>query len=132
MALLEMTQGWNSFSLFQKKKIEAKVHCFNPEGFTGFIGLLEAIPSHDPGPDYQLFEHSPSVLRYVMKKRFARGSCGKVLLAFHGGNYQEVFSSEGKNVNVLCNSSLEVFIARNYGCSSTISQAYSLRLSCSS
>jgi len=65
------------------------------------------------------------------KKRFARGSYGKVLLAFHG-NCQEVFSPEGENVNVPCNSSLEVFIAKNYGCSSNISQAYSLRLSCSS
>ena len=67
-----------------------------------------------------------------LKKRFARGSYGNVLLAFHGGNCQEVFSSEGENVNVPCNSSLKVFIARNYGCSSNISQAYSLRLSCSS
>ena len=120
-----------SVSKKKKKKIEAKVHCFNPEGFTSFIGLLESIPSHDPGPDYQLFEHAPFVLRYVLKKRFARGFYDKVLLAFNG-NCQEVFSSEGENVVVSCISSLKVFIARNYGCSSNISQAYSLRLSCSS
>ena len=87
-----------SVSKKKKKKIEAKVHCFNPEGFTSFIALLESIPSHVPSPDYQLFEHSPLVLRYLLKKRLACGSYGKVLLAFHG-NCQEVFSSEGENVN---------------------------------
>ena len=60
-------------------------------------------------------------LRYVLKKSFAHGSYGKVLLAFNG-NCQKVFSSVGENVYVSCNSYLEVFIARNYG----------LRLYCSS
>uniref|UniRef100_A0A9I9E799 Uncharacterized protein n=1 Tax=Cucumis melo TaxID=3656 RepID=A0A9I9E799_CUCME len=91
--------------------IGAKVQCFNLEAFASFIGLLESILSHDPGPDYQLVEHSPSILRYVLKKRFAHGSYGKVWLAFHG-SCQEVFSSGGKNVNVSCNSSLEDFVAR--------------------
>ncbi|KGN61734.2 hypothetical protein Csa_006170 [Cucumis sativus] len=106
---------------FHLGMIGTKDQCFNPEGFANFIGLLESIPFHDPGPDYQLFEHSPSALRYVLKKRFARGSYGEVWLAFHG-NCQEAFSSVGENDNVSCNSS---FDARNYGCSSNSSQAYS-------
>ncbi|TYK30101.1 putative protein phosphatase 2C 51 isoform X2 [Cucumis melo var. makuwa] len=110
---------------FHLGMIGAKDQCFNPEGFASFIGLLESIPFHDPGPDYQLFEHSPSVLRYVLKKRFARGSYGEVWLAFHG-NCQEAFSSVGENDNVSCNSSFEDINARNYGCSSNSSQAYSL------
>lgn len=50
---------------FHLGMIGANGQCFNPEGFASFIGLLESIPFHDPGPDYQLFEHSPPVLRCI-------------------------------------------------------------------
>lgn len=65
------------------------------------------------------------VLRYLLKKRFARGSYGEVWLAFHG-NCQEAFSAVGENANVSCNSSFGDTNARNYSCSSNSSQGYAL------
>ncbi|XP_022996359.1 uncharacterized protein LOC111491615 isoform X1 [Cucurbita maxima] len=103
----------------------AKDQCFHPEGFASFIGLLESIPFHDPGSDYQLFEHPPPILRYVLKKRFGQGSYGEVWLAFHG-NCQEAFTPVGENIYDSCNSSFGDANARNGRYSSNSSQAYAL------
>ncbi|XP_059625914.1 uncharacterized protein LOC132268980 isoform X2 [Cornus florida] len=72
---------------------EGKDQCINPEGFASFLGFLESIPIHNIGSDYGSFEHATPDPRYILKKRFDRGSYGEVWLAFHWN------CSEGSNAS---------------------------------
>ncbi|XP_074349991.1 uncharacterized protein LOC141689547 isoform X2 [Apium graveolens] len=54
-----------------------------PEGIASFLGLLESIPIFSVVSDYGSNEHTVPYSRYILKKRFDRGSYGEVWLAFH-------------------------------------------------
>ncbi|CAI9107759.1 OLC1v1007201C5 [Oldenlandia corymbosa var. corymbosa] len=51
--------------------------CTNSEGFTKLLGLLGTIPLHNADLDEQALDS-----RYILKKRYDRGSYGEVWLAF--------------------------------------------------
>ncbi|GAY55738.1 hypothetical protein CUMW_166470 [Citrus unshiu] len=79
-----------------------KDQCFKPGGFASFVGLLESIPFLDVGSEYGSNEYVMPE-RYVLKKRFGRGSYGEVWLAFHWncheGDNSSRWSELTKNVS---------------------------------
>nr|GLL42673.1 hypothetical protein DM860_011942 [Ipomoea trifida] len=67
-----------------------KEQCINPEGFARFLGLLESVPFNDTFSN----EHATADSRYILKKRYDRGSYGEVWMAFpwncsHGNKTSE-------------------------------------------
>ncbi|OMO77631.1 hypothetical protein CCACVL1_14928 [Corchorus capsularis] len=82
----------------------AKDQCVNPEGFAAFLGLLESVPFHDTSSSYGSEEYPMPDSRYVLKKRFGRGSYGEVWLSFswncHQGSNTSSGSEGNKNINI--------------------------------
>ncbi|EOX94652.1 Phosphatase 2C family protein isoform 4 [Theobroma cacao] len=79
----------------------ANDQCVNPESFASFLGLLESIPFHDTSSSYGSEEYPMPDSRYVLKKRFGRGSYGEVWLSFswncHQGSNASSWSEENQN-----------------------------------
>ncbi|XP_024981352.1 uncharacterized protein LOC112518051 isoform X1 [Cynara cardunculus var. scolymus] len=57
--------------------------CINPDGLASFLGFLESLPAHSVEPNQESFERTTPNTRYILKKRFDRGSYGEVWVAFH-------------------------------------------------
>ncbi|XP_017979335.1 PREDICTED: uncharacterized protein LOC18613280 isoform X4 [Theobroma cacao] len=81
----------------------ANDQCVNPESFASFLGLLESIPFHDTSSSYGSEEYPMPDSRYVLKKRFGRGSYGEVWLSFswncHQGSNASSWSEENQNTS---------------------------------
>ncbi|XP_023773030.1 uncharacterized protein LOC111921679 isoform X1 [Lactuca sativa] len=63
--------------------------CINPEGLASFLGFLESLPSHTIEPNQESYEPTSPNTRYILKKRFDRGSYGEVWVAFHWNYLQQ-------------------------------------------
>ncbi|XP_075099673.1 uncharacterized protein LOC107820295 isoform X10 [Nicotiana tabacum] len=72
---------------------ENKDQCINPEGFARFLGLLESIPFNDSSTN----DHARVDSRYILKKKYDRGSYGEVWLAFYWNCSHVVKSSKSNN-----------------------------------
>ncbi|CAL9766648.1 unnamed protein product [Musa acuminata subsp. burmannicoides] len=75
--------------------------CTSPDVFAKFLGLLDSIPYSDIRSDSsESFAYKIPNFRYVLKRRFDRGSYGEVWLAFHWNCSQDsdIYNSSHKNL----------------------------------
>ncbi|KAJ9566900.1 hypothetical protein OSB04_002866 [Centaurea solstitialis] len=63
--------------------------CINPDGLASFLGFLESLPAPSAEPNQESFERTTPNTRYILKKRFDRGSYGEVWVAFHWNYLQQ-------------------------------------------
>ncbi|KAL2510733.1 Protein phosphatase 2C family protein [Abeliophyllum distichum] len=70
-----------------------KDQCINSDNFARFLGFLESIPFYHTG----LNDHGTPDSRYILKKRFDRGSYGEVWLAFQWNCSQVDKASERRH-----------------------------------
>ncbi|XP_076914191.1 uncharacterized protein LOC143573109 isoform X1 [Bidens hawaiensis] len=68
--------------------------CINPEGLASFLGFLESLPAPNVNQNQESFESATPNTRYILKKRFDRGSYGEVWVAFHCNYLQQSNDSE--------------------------------------
>ncbi|KAI3806018.1 hypothetical protein L1987_21908 [Smallanthus sonchifolius] len=68
--------------------------CINPEGLASFLGLLASLPTDNVKQNQESFEGINPNTRYILKKRFDRGSYGEVWVAFHWDYIQQSNDSE--------------------------------------
>ncbi|KAI7737817.1 hypothetical protein M8C21_028753 [Ambrosia artemisiifolia] len=68
--------------------------CINPEGLASFLGFLESLPTSNVKQNHESFERATPNKRYILKKRFDRGSYGEVWMAFHCNHLQQSNGSE--------------------------------------
>ncbi|OIT32872.1 putative protein phosphatase 2c 51 [Nicotiana attenuata] len=72
---------------------ENKDQCINPEGFARFLGLLESIPFNDSSTN----DHARVDSRYILKKKYDRGSYGEVWLAVYWNCSHVIKSAKSNN-----------------------------------
>ncbi|XP_038987853.1 uncharacterized protein LOC103718236 isoform X6 [Phoenix dactylifera] len=77
-----------------------KGQCTSPEVFAKFLGLLDSIPYSDTGFNTsESFGYKIPDFRYILKRRFDRGSYGEVWLAFHWNCSQDGAASDQLHKN---------------------------------
>ncbi|MFS7975760.1 putative protein-serine/threonine phosphatase, protein kinase CMGC-GSKL family [Helianthus anomalus] len=69
--------------------------CINPEGLASFLGFLGSLPTHN----HESFERATPNTRYILKKRFDRGSYGEVWVAFHSNYLRQSNDTEQRAKN---------------------------------
>ncbi|XP_071717678.1 uncharacterized protein [Rutidosis leptorrhynchoides] len=68
--------------------------CINPEGLASFLGFLESLPAPNVEHDHEFHGPTTPNTRYILKKRFDRGSYGEVWVAFHWNYLQRANDSD--------------------------------------
>ncbi|PWA65453.1 protein phosphatase 2C family protein [Artemisia annua] len=63
--------------------------CINPDGLSSFLGFLESLPAHSVEQNQESYERTTPNTRYILKKKFDRGSYGEVWVAFHWNYLQQ-------------------------------------------
>lgn len=90
---LSMYGEQNTCMLFAMTVNANDDQCTKPEGFARLLGLLGSIPLHNNGSD----EHTTLDSRYILKKRYDRGSYGEVWLAFQWNCSSKAFQQSSMN-----------------------------------
>ncbi|KAI3967008.1 hypothetical protein MKW92_046135 [Papaver armeniacum] len=90
-------------------EVEEKGQCINPENFTRFLGILESIPFANVDSNFsESVGYETPNSKYVLRRRFGRGSYGDVWLAFHwncsqaGDTLSWVHTKENRSINNSC------------------------------
>ncbi|KAI3979807.1 hypothetical protein MKX01_013902 [Papaver californicum] len=90
-------------------EVKEKGQCINPESFTRFLGILESIPFANVDSNFsESAGYETPNSKYVLRRRFGRGSYGDVWLAFHwncsqaGDTLSWVYTKENRSINNSC------------------------------